>query len=1242
MSFLIQPDVAAPYPGLRPFLRDESVIFFGRDEQIDDVLGRLKTHGFLGIVGTSGCGKSSLIRAGVLPALESGLMGELGSTWFVADMKPGDAPLTNLAKALITCGVFAERWSDTPEGVALLAAALRRSDVSLVNLVLQADLPPYTNLLVLADQFEEIFRFQQQDPNEALAFVNLLLAASRQRSVRLYVVLTMRSDYLGTCSLFPGLPEALNDAQYLCPRLTRDQLAQAIERPAEVFGGRVEQSLVKRIVNDARDNSDQLPLVQHVLARMWNERLSQEQSLLPEASEKVLRGADYERVGGLIGLPPLPSTDASQPIVERDVRRGQNALSQHADEAYFELADQRPESHADGPAHKPSRRQRIAQMLFRCLAERGASGQYVRRPMKVQAVAAIADCSPQEVIDVVEVFRRQDRSFLVPAVDKLLTAESVLDISHEALIRQWQRFGGGSEAAGEHESAQSWLEVEEQFRRRYRRLAEAAENEPVAGLLMNPELGFLNQWWEDFRPTRAWADALVKDSFDQTDSLRKRSLNQAIADEQAKEAEQRQRVEFAEAQARRALARERTRTQFLIFIAIVALVAMGLTYHAWRSQARAERAEQMVRDQELKAIDAAEVAETQAKRARMGGYNQSISAAEGMWRTYPDDAINRLASAAYYLPENRDFAWHYLKRRADRASISLPPLPLPESPDLLTIAPGPEPRVAWWQRESPGSSSFELFMWNLAVDETAQKLTVIGIEPVFLTYTNDSKYLLWVDQNGRLQNLPLAPDSHSLIFPVETGATIWASSPSQPELYWMVNRELHGFNYLDGAPLTDGPIANIIHSVAKLKVSRDGKTIVAASDTECTVLRMADDGAAIPEPSELIKEGRFLAVSPNGSHIAMSDANGSATLMSIQPRRGIIGVFNHDDLISLGNSADFSPDGEVLAIGLPRFDLPGAINVIDVSNAKTLAFLHGGLVTGGTGKFHYVNFIGDGTGLFTWTTGDNPGGREDGSPTVFDPTTDSSVLREEQASEVKTWGRFVRSTVNSDIVDGFPDSSIISIVENEIRLRESEETESVATAISPPVKTRILAAAVSADFQFVACIATPESASKAKSVFLRHIASKADWSQHRNLHNPTSLAFSPDGEWLAIGGAAEPETENGEPLGVIEIWSVANATPAVRPLRIDAERGTVNWVAFSPDGKSLATASNGLGFGMVDWRRGVIRVWDPITGQLRLTLRGHSSDALALVFSPDSKQLVSWSRVETLLWDGRPWSLSRQ
>ena len=301
-------------------------------------------------------------------------MGEVGSKWFVADTKPGDAPLTNLAKALIRSKVFGDRWAGTPEGIALLTAALRKSDVSLVNLIRQVELTKFTNLLVLVDQFEEIFRFQQQDPNEALTFVNLLQNTISDHSVQIYIVLTMRSDFLGQCSTFLGLPEALNDAQYLCPRLTRDQLAEAIEGPANVFEAEVEPGLVTQIINDAGANSDQLPLVQHVLARMWN-RLAIDQ--YPHI-KRVLRLEDYQIVGGLKGVAAQSATSTKKEfrggrsVIENEhfspnASRSftPNALSQHADEAYLDLHDESAASKDLGPDHKPSCKQMIAQMLFR-------------------------------------------------------------------------------------------------------------------------------------------------------------------------------------------------------------------------------------------------------------------------------------------------------------------------------------------------------------------------------------------------------------------------------------------------------------------------------------------------------------------------------------------------------------------------------------------------------------------------------------------------------------------------------------------------------------------------------------------------------------------------------------------------------------------------------------------------------------------------------------------------------------
>ena len=104
---------------------------------------------------------------------------------------------------------------------------------------------------------------------DANAFVNLLLEVREHKSLAIYVALTMRSDFLGDCAQFPGLPEAINESQYLVPRLTRDERRLAIVGPIGVGGARIDPALATRLVNDVGDNPDQLSILQHALNRTW-------------------------------------------------------------------------------------------------------------------------------------------------------------------------------------------------------------------------------------------------------------------------------------------------------------------------------------------------------------------------------------------------------------------------------------------------------------------------------------------------------------------------------------------------------------------------------------------------------------------------------------------------------------------------------------------------------------------------------------------------------------------------------------------------------------------------------------------------------------------------------------------------------------------------------------------------------------------------------------------------------------
>jgi hypothetical protein len=374
------------YPGLRPFDTEDALLFFGRDPQTDELLRHLDDTRFLAVVGLSGSGKSSLVRAGLLPALRRGHLCSAGSQWRFSVMRPGSDPLGALARALDeTLGERGDRLRTLRSGSLGLLDASRHGR--------KAD----ENVLLVVDQFEEIFRFQdayRQRAGEAAEFVELLLAACQEYEPawRVYVVITLRSDYVGECARFRRLPEALNDSQYLVPRMTREQLREAIVGPAALGGVELSKELWEELLDKTGDDPDQLPVLQHLLMRMWEKR---EQTA---AGFRITEG-QYIAVGGW-----------------------DKALNDHADAVWNEL----------GP------RRDLAKRILQRLTEKALAGREVRRPATVRELAEVAEALGDEVTRVVEHFRREGCNFLT-SPDREPNPDSVIDISHESLIRRWQR-----------------------------------------------------------------------------------------------------------------------------------------------------------------------------------------------------------------------------------------------------------------------------------------------------------------------------------------------------------------------------------------------------------------------------------------------------------------------------------------------------------------------------------------------------------------------------------------------------------------------------------------------------------------------------------------------------------------------------------------------------------------------------------------------------------------------------------
>src|SRR5215472_2495334 len=261
-----------PFPGLRPFREDESDFFFGQDGPLSDLRDRLYADHFVAILGLSGCGKSSLLTAGLLAGIRSKRIRGRCPRWLLGYMKPGGDPLGRLVETV--SGVNSQLRSQLKGAVCPeIAEALLKDGYGLARYGHEAPLAQGQDILIVIDQFEELFRYQRaaathREKDRAALFVQLLLEAARDKGCRVSVVITMRSEFLGDCALFFGLAEQLNQGTFLLPKMTRDQIEEVITGPAEEAGFEFDPGVVQQLLNETEKQDDGLPLLQHALRRI--------------------------------------------------------------------------------------------------------------------------------------------------------------------------------------------------------------------------------------------------------------------------------------------------------------------------------------------------------------------------------------------------------------------------------------------------------------------------------------------------------------------------------------------------------------------------------------------------------------------------------------------------------------------------------------------------------------------------------------------------------------------------------------------------------------------------------------------------------------------------------------------------------------------------------------------------------------------------------------------------------------
>ena len=1206
---------ANPFPGLRPFNHDEVDLFFGRDAQSDELVRRLASRRLLAVVGSSGSGKSSLVRAGLLPALEGGLLATAGSRWRLAILRPQDDPIGSLALAIANTGALAALGLQADAAASVLETTLRRSGLGLVEATRLARLDPHENLLVLVDQFEELFRFAslahgRPAADDAPAFVKLLLEAARQTELPIYVVLTMRSDFLGDCTRFRDLPEAISDSQYLIPRLTRDALQDAISCPIAVRGGRIAPALVQHLLNAVGDDMDQLPVLQHALMRAWDHWAD---------ADRPLDLADLDAVGGLV-----------------------HALSWHADEAYQALA-------SDGD-------RRIAQRLFQCLSEREPSNREVRRPTRLTQIAAVAGTQVADVLRVVEVFRAPGRSFLMPPLPTPLDGDSVIDISHESLIRQWARLC-------------AWVDEEAASRASYLRLVDAAtlHGAGKGSLWREPDLSGARQWQVQEAPNPAWAQryspglapalAFLQASEAACAAELQHQQQQAAAELAALEREQQQAQRLTDAELQRAqlmAEAERQRAEALAQRAQVQdearmrqrkvmaglwaalLLAVGLGVWGWQqshvaTQARihAEAARlaslsagRLADDPELgglialkaldsvgplAAADADDLADALSRALSVSRVRASVTVGAGKT---PLRLVAYSADGAVLATQGEGHT--IVLRNGDTGQPSGTPIDLPDEVAAISFAPVPVTLDGAADAQDLLAVAAGNTVQLRRLDSPAPVRQLVHAAPVLTlafsadglrltTAQKDGLLQVWDVRTGQLlpklpklqheyaQSLSLSPDGQRLASAgTDNTVAVWdLRTGKQPITPLKLADQALVVRYSpDGQWLAAAGKDNLVHlwdaatgvkrhtlyghvnTVFDLAFSPDSKRLVTASADTTVRLHDVASGRPLWTLAGHGKPVEGIAFSPDKVRIATTGWDGTVKLWDV---RGLL------DSVSLHA---FSQNGERLLTANPD----GTAPLWDANTGDTLLY----------GSIHQVTSIAlgdDGSAIAT--------GSADGSATLW-------------AASGKRTRDFV----------GRSDESVIG-------LAISQNGQSLATVSASDARVWDVASGksllkVRQDYVFGSAVAfSPDAqsvvtADLAGNIVLwtvaggaRHDLLKAGMSGGGSVN---TLVFSRNGQWLVASTAD----------GQVKLWQLRQPGAAPRTL---VQGGYVFDVSFSPAGDRLV--SSGMD--------GSAKIWDlAAPDKPPVVLHGHTAAVASARFNHDGTRVVtgSWDRT-VRVWDSR-------
>ncbi len=430
------PEPENPYKGLRAFQQADAADFYGRASLTDKLLERMQqdhpAKRFLAVVGPSGSGKSSVVKAGLIPALYDGRIPG-SDRWFIVEMVPGIDPMEELEAALLRIAV------NPPDSLMSQLSEDERGLLRAVKRVLPDD---GSELLLVIDQFEELFTLVEEEDKRTHMMASLLTAVTDTRS-QIRVIITLRADFYDRPLNYVRFGELMQQRTEIVLPLNAEEIEQAVVGPAEHAGLFLEPGLVTAIVTDVNEQPGALPLLQYALTELFERR-----------DGRALTMAAYNAIGGTLG-----------------------ALAQRADELYDSLGE-------DG--------EETARQMFLRLVTLGEGAEDTRRRVMLPELLSLGDKETMQLV--IDAFGR----YRLLTFDRdPQTRGATVEVAHEALIRQWKRLRDWLSASREDlrlqrrltSAAQDWRESrsDPSFLARGARLEQFEAWVASSGLVMNAE-----------------------------------------------------------------------------------------------------------------------------------------------------------------------------------------------------------------------------------------------------------------------------------------------------------------------------------------------------------------------------------------------------------------------------------------------------------------------------------------------------------------------------------------------------------------------------------------------------------------------------------------------------------------------------------------------------------------------------------------------------------------------------------